>query len=97
MKYILIMCAALLLSSAAPTPARALPEPPAACLSAVVPSTSPPAVVISGTVEGPYRSGVVGPIGAYTAYGDTPAQAALNAACEVGRIRAQATAQAVGP
>lgn len=102
MKYIVLLLAALLLTSVAPLPA-APALPPArialqsACARAVVPSSSPPAFVVRGTLEGPYHSGIVGPLGIYEGYGDTLAQATINAECEADKIRVSATAQAAQP
>lgn len=98
MKYTILLLAALSLISAAPLPAAALPPArialQSACARATVPSSSPPAFTVRGTLMGPYRSGIVGPLGIYEGYGDTLAQATINAECEAEKIRASATAQA---
>ncbi len=96
MKHLIIILAALLLVSARP-----LPTPPAlpparmlvAPRSAVV-APQQPIVTISGDVFGT-TSGGSAPIGAYTAYGTTRAEALQHAEQLEQQIRQTATAQHV--
>jgi hypothetical protein len=81
MKYLLILLAALLLSSATPVPAAAVQERPSQ-------------VTISAVVYGTYPSGVTGPIGEYTAVGASLGEATTNAQALEQQIRTTATAQA---
>jgi hypothetical protein len=81
MKYLLILLAALLLSSTAPLPVAAVQEQPSQ-------------VTISATVYGSYPSGVTGPIGEYTAVGASLGEATANAQQLEQQIRTTATAQA---
>lgn len=105
-RIITLIIAAVLLAGSAPAPAAA---PAAACWPGVptvyvtgqapcwrgVPFVLP--VEIRATVEGSYPSGLVGPIGEYTAYGASLGEATANAQQLELNIRAQATAQAVRP
>lgn len=77
----LILLAALLLSSAAPMP----------------PAARPSQVTISAVVYGEYPSGIIGPIGEYTAVGASLGEATTNAQQLEQQIRTTATAQAVRP
>jgi len=101
MKYLLIIIAAVLLSSAAPSPS-ALPRavvhvPPRAAVVVPRQPAPTPAVTIAGTVDGFTSGGSPAPIGAYTAYGATLAEATINAQALEADVRARATAQAVRP
>lgn len=84
MKYLLILLAALLLSSATPAPAVAVQERPSQ-------------VTISAVVYGTYPGGLIGPIGEYTAEGESLGEATANAQMLEQQIRMTATAQAVQP
>ena len=109
MKHIIILIiAAALLGGSAPATVAA-PAPASACWAGPplvyqagqarcwrgVPYVVP--IEISATVEGSYPSGVVGPIGEYTAVGASLGEATSNAQQREAGIRAQATAQAVRP
>lgn len=89
-KLILIVLAAILLSSGAPMEPPALPP-------ATIHLVPRAAVVISGVVEGHTSGGSPAPIGEYTAYGASPAEAAANAEQLEAQIRMTATAQATRP
>lgn len=97
-KTALILLFALLLSSAAPAPSNLpLAVVRLAPRSSVVVPRQPGRVEIHGMVEGAYPGGLVGPIGEYTAYGASLAEATINAQQLEQQIRTTATAQAVRP
>lgn len=92
-RVILIVLAALLLSSA--TPAQVAALPPATIHAPTV--EHPSQVTISATVYGVYPGGLAGPIGEYTAVGTSLGEATSNAQILEAQIRTTATAQAVRP
>lgn len=92
MKYIMILLAALLLVSAAPEP---MPRPAQTVLH--ISPAAQTSYSIHGVVSGTHRLGYSVPLGEYTAYGATLAEATINASALEAGIRAQATAQAVRP
>jgi hypothetical protein len=105
----ILLIAAALLGGSTPTVAAPAPAPASACWAGPplvyqsgqarcwrgVPYVLP--VEIRATVEGSYPSGVVGPIGEYTAVGASLGEATSNAQQREAGIRTQATAQAVRP
>lgn len=101
------LCALVLCGSTVATVAAPTPNPESAPVVAVVripppfvvvtPIAQRPAFVLSGEVIGTYQNGLNGPIGEYTAYGSTLAEAYQNAQKLEQEIRMTATAQAVRP
>jgi len=99
MKWLLPVLAALLLTAARPLTAPALPPAvvhvaPRAAIVHPQPPSATPGVTISGDVYG-MTSGGSAPIGAYTAYGDTLAEATQHAQQLEAQIRMTATEQHV--
>lgn len=102
MKFVFLALAAFTLVSAAPLPAPAPALPPATIRIThyalrITQQPTPPAFTITGTVEGQHRGGYSVPLGVYTAYGSTLAEANQHAEQLEQQIRVQATAQAVRP